>query len=462
MVDILLIDDEPSIRLAVADALRDAGHNVTTASDGAEGLALASERAFDVVVSDIRLPKVDGLTVFHRIHAGSPKTDVILITAYGTVQDAVGAMKEGATDYLLKPFDVEEIKIRIERAAAKHDLEKELLIARKALEGENKTDLIIGRSPKMIQLQERVETIAPNDAPVLVTGETGTGKELVARRLHALSPRHDKPFVAVNCAAFPETLLEAELFGHEKGAFTGAIRSREGRFVAADGGTLFLDEIAETPPMAQAKLLRVLQDGIVEPLGTNRQIDVDVRVISATHQDLKARIAERRFREDLYYRLKVLDIHIPPLRERRGDLAFLVQHILKGCTSGDVLPSISPRAWTALAAYSFPGNVRELEHAIEHAAVLARGKEIGLSHLPDEISGLGGEDHPRAIASANAPLRPLHDAVKEFEREYLRRALLITDQKKARAAELLAISRKNLWEKLRAHGLHSETTKDIV
>jgi two-component system, NtrC family, response regulator AtoC len=451
MLDVLLIDDEPSIRLSVGDALREAGHSVTIASDGAEGLSYATTKVFDVVITDIRLPKVDGLTIFQRVREAAPDTDVILITAFGTVQDAVSALKDGAFDYLTKPFDTEEILIRVARSEERRSLRRELSSARTELAKKKRTR-IIGSSPPMVRLLERIETMAQSHSPILITGESGTGKEIVAETLHALGPRKDRPFVAVNCAAFPETLLEAELFGHERGAFTGAAKRREGRFKAADGGTLFLDEIAEIPPTAQAKLLRVLQEGIVEPLGTNVSVRVDVRLISATHQNLKDRIAQKLFREDLYYRLNVLDLHLPPLRERRGDLALLVEHFLRLHTlEGQQPPAIAPRAWGALSEYPFPGNVRELEHAIERALVLSRGKEIDLEHLPEDIGGPRAHVHAPGITHER--LRPLSVAVREFEREYLLRALSLVDNKKGRTAEMLGISRKNLWEKLRAHGL---------
>ncbi len=302
----------------------------------------------------------------------------------------------------------------------------------------------------MLRLAERIETIAQSDAPVLITGESGTGKELVARTLHDRSTRRAKAFIAVNCAAFPETLLEAELFGHERGAFTGAVKRRDGRFKAADGGTLLLDEIAEVPLPAQAKLLRVLQEGTVEPLGTNESTKVDVRIISATHRNLRERIKEGRFREDLYYRLNVLDIEIPPLRERRGDMPLLLQYFLNKFTQPGKTPStISPRAWAVLSQYHFPGNVREFAHAIEHAVVLANGGEIEVEHLPGGITGtLDG-----TASTPAGSLRSLSAALKEFEHEYLLRALAQANGKKMKAAEILGISRKNLWEKLRLHGI---------
>jgi DNA-binding NtrC family response regulator len=456
MLDILLVDDEPSIRLSVGDALRGAGHHVTLASEGGEAVSLIESHLYDVVITDIRLPKVDGITLFRKIRSEAPSTDVILITAYGAVADAVSALKEGARDYLTKPFDNEEIRIRLEAIAQRRSLEQNLAAARAELATRPAEQNIIGASPSMARLLDRVQTMAASDAPVLITGESGTGKELVARSLHGLSPRKAKPFVAVSCAAFPETLLEAELFGHERGAFTGAVRKREGRFKAADGGTLFLDEVAEIPLPAQAKLLRVLQEGAFEPLGTNTPVHVDVRIISATHRDLKERIAEGRFREDLYYRLNVLDISIPPLRDRRADLTVLVQHFLKQFSpQGSAIPGISPRAWAVLNAYPFPGNVRELEHAIQHAVVLARGKEIDVEHLPADMARKAGP--PGDLVTRNGEVRTLATAAKEFERTYLIHALSAAGGKKAVAADMLGISRKNLWEKLKAHGVHDAT-----
>jgi DNA-binding NtrC family response regulator len=464
MLDVLLVDDEPSIRLSVGDALAAAGYRVTLAADGGEAAALIGSQVFDVVVSDIRLPKMDGLTLFRRIRAESPSTDVILITAYGRVSDAVQALKEGARDYLTKPFDNDEICLRVAAAADRRGLQRELEAARAELASRSGPALV-GRSPAMVRLGERIGTMAGSHAPVLITGESGTGKELVAKSLHELSPRRKGPFVAVNCAAFPDTLLEAEFFGHERGAFTGAVKKRDGRFKAADGGTLFLDEVGEISLPAQAKLLRVLQEGAFEPIGTNTPVQVDVRVISATNRNLKDRVAEGRFREDLYYRLKVLDISIPPLRDRQGDLPILVEHFMKrlGAATG---AGFSTAAWSILTHYPFPGNVRELEHAIEHAVVLSHGREIGVDHLPTDMVAAvtasvtpptPGELPATAAALAALPpsgaLRPLAVALKEFERAHLLQALAASGGRKTKAAEILGISRKNLWEKLRGHGI---------
>lgn len=457
MLEILLVDDEPSIRLSVSDGLRSAGHNVRTASDGAEAEALIESHSFDVIVTDLRLPKRDGLTIFRNVRRDHPGVEVILMTAFGTVAEAVGALKDGAADFLTKPFETDQLLHVLSRIDKQRTMQRELEQARSELAARSGPSAIIGRSPPMARLFDRIETFAASDAPVLILGESGTGKELVARTLHERGPRSAKPFVAVNCAAFPETLLEAELFGHERGAFTGAVRKRDGRFKAANGGTLLLDEIAEIPLPAQAKLLRVLQESAIEPLGTNQSIPVDVRIISATHRNLKERIASGLFREDLFYRLNVLDVTIPPLRDRRSDLPLLVQHFIAKYSGGKTPPPISARAWAALSEYGFPGNVRELEHAVQHAVVLARGEEIDLPYFPPEISGSAATD-----ATRPGGLRPLSDALKEFEKEYLGRALRATNGKKGEAAGLLGISRKNLWEKLRAYEMGATRTDHIA
>jgi DNA-binding NtrC family response regulator len=461
---VLLVEDDLDVRDAVGAALRDAGHAVTACGDGAAAIErLGSGGPFDLVLTDVRLPRVDGMGVFRRAREISPHTAVILMTSYGGVSDAVAALKQGATDYITKPFDPDELLIRVATIDAKRALERELEEARAKLAGA--TDgAIVGASPPMTRLLDRLATVAESDAPVLITGETGTGKELVARRIHARSARRAGPFVAVNCAAFPETLLEAELFGHERGAFTGAAKRRDGRFKAAHGGTLLLDEVAEIPMPAQAKLLRVLQDMAIEPLGTNDRVSVDVRIVSATHRDLKRRIAEGAFREDLYYRLNVVGLVVPPLRERPGDLPLLVSHFLETylAASGTRragqahLPEVSLPAWQALAAYPFLGNVRELSHAIHHAVVLSKGERIELEHLPDDIVRLASS------RAEGGSLHPLVAVVKQAEREHLLKALAVAGGKRTRAAELLGISRKNLWEKLRAHGLSDSDVDDAI
>jgi DNA-binding NtrC family response regulator len=321
------------------------------------------------------------------------------------------------------------------------------------LSGRKNETRLVGEAPSMRRVLDMIRMVAQSDAPALITGESGTGKELVARMIHEGSARREKPFVAVNCGALAENLIEAELFGHERGAFTGAVKKREGRFKAADGGTLFLDEIGELPQSAQAKLLRVLQEGTFEPLGTNTPVKVDVRIVSATHRNLRDRIATGGFREDLFYRVNVIEIPLPPLRERPADIPLLLRHFLQRLTPpGSPVPSVSPAAWAALSQYKYPGNVREFSHAIEHALVLSGGREIDLHHLPHTIAQSGAP--PSAAPAASAPeIRPLALALKDFEREYLQRALGLAGGKRVKAADLLGTSRKTLWEKLRQHGL---------
>lgn len=452
MLDILLVDDEQGLRDVLEEQLAERGHCVETADDGATAEECVKRRMFDVVICDVRPPQVDGLTLFRKIRKETPGTDVILMTAHSDVSQAVSALKEGAYDYLTKPFDMDELILQVRRIDEVRRLRRELDSARTALGDRPSSTSLVGQAPAIRRIQEMVKMVAQSDAPTLITGESGTGKEVVARMVHEQSSRREKPFVAVNCGALAESLVEAELFGHERGAFTGALRKRDGRFKAADGGTLLLDEVAELPLPAQTKLLRVLQEGTVEPLGTNTPVRVDVRIISATHRNLQERIKAGLFREDLFYRINVIELQIPPLRERPGDIPLLVNHFLARMTpTGAASPTISPAAWAALSQYTFPGNVRELSHAIEHALVLAGGKEIGVQHLPQ------GMVHPNTTepcGEAESPnlsdIRPLQAAVRDFEHAYLLRALRATEGKRARTAELLGISRKTLWEKLRS------------
>ncbi|WP_146648172.1 sigma-54-dependent transcriptional regulator [Labilithrix luteola] len=457
-LDILVVDDDEASRLSLSYALTDAGHKVTEALDGEEAIALISERIFDVAILDVRLPKVDGLTIFRRIRQKSPSTSVILMTAFASVPDAVASLREGAYDYVTKPFDAEEFSLRVIGHIAEHRaLRNELEEARKLVASRDAGSPIIGNTPSMVQLVERINTVAQSDAPVLIRGESGTGKKLVAHTLHARSPRKNGPFVAVNCAAFPENMIEAELFGHERGAFVGALRDREGRFKAADGGSLLLDEIAALPLPAQAKLLRVLEEGVIKPLGTNTSVPINVRVLAATDQDLKELVSQGKFREDLYFRVNVVDLTIPPLRERRADLPLLLAHFLRRFYPGRVPPGIAPRAWTALMEYPFPGNVREFAHSIERAVVLAHGNEIDLEHLPADIAAAATAQAtpppPAESEGGEGGLRPLAVAAKEFEKQYLLRALKLANGAKTQAAEMLGISRKNLWEKLKQHAI---------
>lgn len=448
-VDILLIEDDASTVELLEQVLRLEGHTVVVASDGRQAMTCLDAQVFDLVITDVRLPKVDGLTIFKRVRQDSPKTKVILMSAYGTVPEAVATIKEHAVDYLAKPFDLDKLLSLVRPIAEQRQARWVLNQSDPELEKCRGDLVLLGNSLPMMMLKERIAAIARSDAPVLITGQTGTGKELVARALHRQGARLKKPFVAVNCAAFPDTLLEAELFGHERGAFTGAVRRRQGRFRAAHRGTLLLDEVVELPPSGQAKLLRVLQDGVFEPLGTTETVRVDVRIISSTNVDLTQHVELSRFREDLYYRLKVFHLHVPSLAERSSDIPLLIQYFLGALAGNDrCVPNLSERAWAALRHYPFPGNVRELQHAIEHGFVMAWGKGIDLEHLPSEIGGRARED-----TSDEDAIEPLSSATQRFEREHLLSALRCAQWRKNEAAKMLGISRKTLWAKLKKHGL---------
>jgi DNA-binding NtrC family response regulator len=448
MLDILLVDDETAIRLPVGEALRARGHRVSLANDGEEAMARLDAEVFQLVLSDVRLPRGDGFSILRRVRRDCPWTDVLLMTAYGTIADAVAAMKEQAVDYVTKPFDVQELMTVVDRIDERRQLKDELRQVRAQLAARRTDDHLIGRSPPITRLRDQVDAVAESDAAVLLTGESGTGKELVARMLHDRSPRRKKPFIAVNCAAVPPTLIEAELFGYERGAFTGAMRRREGRFAVANGGTLFLDEIGEMPLEAQAKLLRVLQDGTFEPIGTNETSRVDVRLVSATNRELRTANERGTFRQDLYFRIRVLELVLPALRDRPADLPLLVEHFLREFTpaSASAPPSLSPAAWAALGRYPFPGNVRELKHALQHATILARGSEIQLQHLPRDLHGDSADE-------SGGHLRPLSLVLEEYEREHILRTLKLVQAERKRAAQMLGISRKSLWKKMNKYGL---------
>ena len=402
---------------------------------------------FNLVVSDVRLPKGDGFTILRRVRDQQPNTDVILMTAFGTIQEAVTAVRETAIEYLTKPFELPEVLAMVGRIDERWRLLHDLDAARAELAARQAGHMIEGSSPAIVQLRERIAAIAASSASVLLTGESGTGKELAARMIHAASDRRDRPFVAVNCAAVPAALMEAELFGHERGAFTGAIKRRDGRFKAADGGTLFLDEIGEMPIEVQAKLLRFLQEGALEPIGTNTSIKVDVRLVSASNRTLRSSPGEGTFRQDLYYRIKVFELNLPPLRDRLSDLPILVEQFLREfAAKGQPPPSLTPTAWVALQRYNYPGNVRELRHAIQHATILARGQEIRVHHLPSDFRG-------STSPPPSERFEPLAAVMAQCERDHIERALQVAGGERRKAAEMLEISRKNLWEKMVKHGL---------
>jgi DNA-binding NtrC family response regulator len=443
---LLLAEDDRIVRITVRDALEEAGYQVLECPDGTSAAAALRREAFDLMLTDVRLPGVDGLSLFRLARQQQPDAGVVLMTAYADADDAVAVMREGARDYLQKPFEMAELLLRVGR------VRDELAFRRRMAGGQGSADAaptILGRSPAMARLRDRVEAAAASEVPVLILGETGTGKDLCARLIHDRGRRAGRPFVAVNCAAIPESLFESELFGHEKGAFTGADRRRIGRFQAADQGTLFLDEVGELSPASQAKLLRALETSTFEPVGASRTVQVDVRIIAATNRDLSAAIGAGHFRRDLFYRLNVIDLQTSPLRERPGDIPVLVEAFLGQIAGrlGAPVPPLAPVAVAALAGHDYPGNVRELLHALERAMALSRGGTIGLEHLPPDLVSA----RQRAASDSLAPpdLQPLGLAVEQFEQHYIRRALDQTGGHRGRAAALLGISRKSLWERLR-------------
>jgi DNA-binding NtrC family response regulator len=443
---LLLAEDDRIVRITVRDALREAGYEVTECPDGTSALAALEREPFDLVLTDVRLPGVDGVTLFRRVRRAQPDAGVVLMTAWANADDAVAVMREGAKDYVQKPFEIDELLLRIARVRDEVDFRRRLVAG---AQGAGTAEAILGSSGPAAALRARVEAAAESDVPVLITGETGTGKDLCARIIHERSRRAQKPLVVVNCAAIPEGLFESELFGHEKGAFTGADRRRVGRFEAADGGTLVLDEVGELPLPSQAKLLRAIETSSFEPVGSSRTARVDVRLIAATNRDLASEVARGGFRKDLYYRLNVVDVHAPPLRERRGDVPLLAAAFLEQIArrQGRAVPVVEPAALAALAAHDYPGNVRELQHALERAVALARGGPVRADHLPPDVAGRAAPPPPGT--GEGGDLLPLGEAVERFEQEYIRRALERSGGHKARAAELLGISRKSLWERLR-------------
>jgi DNA-binding NtrC family response regulator len=443
---LLLAEDDRIVRITVRDALEEAGYSLTECADGTAALAALEREPFDLVLTDVRLPGVDGLTIFRRTRRAQPDAGIVLMTAFADADDAVAVMREGARDYVQKPFEIEELLLRIARV--RDDIAFRRAMQAGAAPGQPP---IRGDSASCRRLLDRVDAAAATDVAVLITGETGTGKDLCARTIHERSRRAGKPFVVVNCAAIPESLFESELFGHEKGAFTGADRRRIGRFEAADGGTLFLDEVGELAPGSQAKLLRAIETSTFEPVGAARSVRVDVRILAATNRDLAAEIPRGAFRKDLYYRLNVVDVRVPPLRERPSDIPVLVSAFLAevAARQGRPVPDLDPQAIAALAAHDYPGNVRELQHALERAVALARGGAIRVEHLPDDIAARTTANAADAAATPAQTIVPLGEAVEQFEQQYIRKALEKAGGHRGRAAAILGISRKSLWERLR-------------
>jgi two-component system, NtrC family, response regulator AtoC len=457
---VLLADDETGIRKTLGRALAEDGHELVATESALEAERLLQERPFDVVVVDHRMPGKTGLELLQKLHATlaeGERPQVILMTAHATVDSAIEAMKLGAYDYLQKPFEVEELLVAVRRALEHQSLKRQHLYLLAEREEEFDHYGIIGRSSAIEAVIRQLELVARSKSTVLITGETGTGKELAARAIHARSAQREMPLIKVNCAAIPEPLIESELFGHVKGAFTGATASRRGRFALADGGTLFLDEIGTLGSAVQARLLRVLQEREFEPVGSERTVSVDVRVIAATNRDLRAMVAEGRFLEDLYYRLSVIPIVLPPLRERAEDIPLLVDHFARKHAQrlGQPVEALAPAAHERLLAYHWPGNVRELENTIERAVVLSTGPVI-------EAQAISIAEPPVGAATQGLPSARLHDNVEWAERESVRRALRQAQGVKKDAAELLGISPRVMNYKIKILSIEIPRSRRVV
>jgi two-component system response regulator HydG len=447
---ILVVDDEPAHRQMIKAVLGAEGYEIQPAADGRVALAAIEKRFYDLVIMDIRMPQMGGIEALKEIKAISPAIPIIIMTAYASVGTAVEALKAGAYDYLTKPLDIEELKILVAKALRFHQLEQDNVYLKERLDARFDFSNILGRSPTMKQLFETMALVAPSEATVLIVGESGTGKELIANAVHQNSPRSERPLIKVNCAALPETLLESELFGHEKGAFTDAVARKQGRFQLAHRSSIFLDEIAEMAPATQAKILRVLQEREFEPVGSSQTVKVDTRIIAATNKDLEAEIAKGRFREDLYYRINVVVLPVPALRQRRDDIPLLADFFLKRYAEKNKrsIEGFTPRAVDLLMRYDWPGNVRELENVVERAVIMGRGDMITPLEFPDDLQKLDTE-----LAASPVDVTPGR-SLKEVEKAMILRTLEETDGNRTHAAKILGISRRTLQLKLKEYGIN--------
>jgi len=447
---VLVVDDDAEIVAVLSELLKKEGHQVATCSTGGTAVSAGREERFDVVLADIRLPDMDGLAVLRAFQESSPESAVILMTAFGTVETAIQAIKTGAYDYVPKPFKLDEVRIVVQRALERKRLLHENRRYRQELRGKYRLENVVGASGPMLEIFKTAARVAPTKSTVLIQGESGTGKELIARTIHHNSDRAQGPFVTVDCGALPETLLESELFGHERGAFTGATALKRGLFEVGRGGTCLLDEVGDVSPAVQARLLRVLQEHEIKRVGGTEPIKVDVRVIAATNKDLEALVKGHRFREDLFYRLSVVTMKLPPLRERVSDIPLLAEFFLRKCAreAGKAVERIAPETLALLAAYPWPGNVRELEHAIERAVILTQNPTLLPQDLPPDLQALKGT-RPAAAAEV-LPLR-------EMERRHLIFALERVGGNRKRAAEWLGITRRTLYRMAARHGIDLTT-----
>jgi len=448
---VLVVDDERSMRELLAIMLRQAGHDVTVADGGEAAIKALKSDTFDLVITDLRMREVNGLAVLRAAKEQSPQTVVLVITAFASTETAVEAMKLGAYDYLTKPFKVDEIKLTIANALERKRLQDENQALKRQLRRERGFENFLGKSPQMLDIFETIRKAADSVSTVLITGESGTGKELVARAIHEESPRRNGPFVSINCGAVPETLMESELFGHVKGAFTGAVANTVGLFSAAAGGTLFLDEVTEVPSSVQVKLLRAIQEREIRRVGDTRDIKVDVRLIAASNREVAKAVADGVLREDLFYRLNVIPIHLPPLRERREDIPLLVAHFVRRLSAelGRPVRSVTPEALAILETYRWPGNVRELENVIERALVLGSGDRLDAPGLPPDLR------RPRDVQDVAVEIPEdgldLEATLSQIEHRYIQTALARTGGVQTRAAELLRVSLRQIRYKLQKY-----------
>lgn len=455
MNSILVVDDERSMREFISILLRKHGHSVEMADSGEAALEMVSEREYDLVLTDLKMPGAGGLEVLAEVKRREPSTQVILMTAYASTDTALRAMKEGARDYITKPFKVDELLVQIDKALEVRRLEKENFYLRAELAGRTRLDNIVGRSSAIKRVLDMLLRVAPTRTTVLITGESGTGKELFARAVHQHSERSDGPFVPVNCGAIPETLIESELFGHTKGSFTGATVDKKGLFAAAQTGTIFLDEIGELPMSMQVKLLRVIQERRIKPVGATAEIELDVRLVTATNRDLKAMVQKGEFREDLYYRLNVIQVSIPPLRERREDVPLLVQHFIEKCARdlAKVIRGVNRDAMDLLLNYPYDGNVRELENIIERAVTLESSDMISVESLPYHMQK--GNNLVRWANDFEIPAEgiQMEEIVENLERNLMMKALKRTGGVRKEAARLLGISFRSMRYRLDKYGI---------
>jgi DNA-binding NtrC family response regulator len=461
MYNVLIVEDHDRLREQLGQFYEQEGFRVTTASSGEEGIKKLDEDSFAIVVSDVKMPGIDGFQLAHHVREKYPDTDVILITAFGNVKQAVEAMKLGASDYITKPFQPEAIRLVSEKLIEKRTLLEEVRELRQKVQDEHNLENILSKSPKMLKVFELIKSLAETDSGVMITGETGTGKELVARAIHNLSRRKSKQFVAINCGAFPDTLLESELFGYEKGAFTGAVQSRAGKIEIADGGTLFLDEIETMAAPMQVKLLRVLQEREVERLGGNRKVKIDMRVVAATNVDLKLCLARGTLREDFYYRINVIPLQLPPLRERLEDLPILINHILSKhpVAQEKKIRQVAPKVLDQMLEYRWPGNIRELENILERAIVKCPGEIIEDVDLPSPPQRILDRHHV-SVSMGNGDFS-LKQWLLRSEKEYLRSLLIKHKGAITSTARDAKVDNKTLYRKMRRHGLHKESFKDM-